>query len=388
MKTAILPSAYYPSLGGVEELVRQLAHQLRQRGRTPIIIANRWPRSLPAHEQIEEIPVYRAPLRVPCGTLRARLNYRLTNAMIRRRVIRILRHHAVDLIHVQCVSGATAYALDAKRQLGLPLVVTLQGELTMDADRVFERDTFTREILRTALREADVITGCSQKTLSDAEAFFGCPFGERARVIFNGASVDDFRQATPYNHPRPFILALGRLVQQKGFDTLLRAFALARPAGWDLIIAGDGKDRSALEAQAGQLALDGSVAFVGRADRTLAGSLFRGCGFVAIPSRADEGLPVVIAEAMAAGKPVLGTRVGGVPEAVLDGQTGLLVDRDDVPAMAAALTRLVSDEALRVRFSVAAAQRSGLFSWPAIADQYEAAYQHARARRSATLGAR
>jgi glycogen(starch) synthase len=311
----------------------------------------------------------------------------LTNPMIRRQVLRILRQHAIDLLHVQCVSGATLYALHARRQMGLPLVVTLQGELTMDADRVFERDAFTREILRTALREADVITGCSQKTLSDAEAFFGHPFGERARVIFNGASVDDFRAAVPYGHPRPYVLALGRLVHQKGFDTLLGAFAAAKPPGWDLIIAGDGTDRPALEAQAAELGLTGgltgNVHFVGRADRALAASLFKGCGFVAIPSRADEGLPVVIAEAMAAGKPVLGTRVGGVPEAVLEGQTGLLVNRDDMPALAAALTRLAGDGEMRARMADAAVQRSALFSWPVIADQYEVAYQEARSRNSA-----
>ena len=378
LKTAILPSAFYPSLGGVEELVRQLSHEFLRRNRTPIILANRWPRSLPTHEQFEGIPLYRAPFRVPCGSFRARFNYWLTHSMIRRQVIRILRGHTIEMIHVQCVSGATLYALHAKRQLGLPLVVTLQGELTMDADRVFERDAFTREILRTALREADVITGCSAKTLADAEAFAGqTVFGDRARVIFNGASVDDFRLATPYNHPRPYVLALGRLVHQKGFDMLLRAFASARLAGWDLIIAGDGTDRAGLLALAGELGLTQSVRFVGRADRALAASLFMGCEFVAIPSRADEGLPVVIAEAMAAGKPVSRTRVGGVPEAVLDGETGLLVDRDDVPAMAAALTRMAADAELRARMAGAAAQRSGLFAWPAIADQYEAAYEQA-----------
>jgi glycogen(starch) synthase len=380
LKTAILPSAFYPSLGGVEELVRQLSHQLHLRGRAPVVIANRWPRSLPVHEQFEKVELYRAPFRVPCGSFRAKLNYWLTHSIIRRKVMRILRRHAVDLIHVQCVSGATFYALHAKRRLGLPLVVTLQGELTMDADRVFERDAFTREVLRTALREADVITGCSAKTLADAEQFYGNSFGDRARVIFNGASLDDFRNGLAYAHPRPYVLALGRLVQQKGFDTLLRAFAAAKLPGWDLIVAGDGTDRAGLQKLAGELSLRESVHFFGRADRTQAASLFRGCEFVAIPSRADEGLPVVIAEAMAAGKPVLGTRVGGVPEAVLEGETGLLVEREDVSAMAAGLKRLAADNELRMRMAAAAARRSEIFAWPAIADQYEAAYEEARRR--------
>ena len=64
-------SAFYPHVGGVEELVRQLAHAYRRRGMSPIVLTNRWPLSLPAYECYEDIPVYRFILRVPDGNIRA-----------------------------------------------------------------------------------------------------------------------------------------------------------------------------------------------------------------------------------------------------------------------------------------------------------------------------
>src|SRR5205823_6231452 len=84
-----------------------------------------------------------------------------------------LRRQKPHVLHIQCVSGNARYALMAKRRLGLPLVVTLQGELTMDANRIFERSAFVQRTLRAVLTEADVITACSAKTLSDAESFYG-----------------------------------------------------------------------------------------------------------------------------------------------------------------------------------------------------------------------
>jgi glycosyltransferase involved in cell wall biosynthesis len=122
------------------------------------------------------------------------------------------------------------------------------------------------------------------------------------------------------------------------------------------------------------LRLGDRVRFLGRADRTRVPSLFAGCSFFVLPSRADEGLPVVCAEAMAAGKAVVATRSGGAPEAVLDGTNGLIVEREDVAGLTQAIRTMANDATMRQTFGTAGAERARLFSWRAVTGEYLAAY--------------
>ncbi len=374
MNIAIFASAFHPHFGGVEELCRQLALEYRRRGLGAIVVTNRWPRNLPREEIFEGIPVLRFAMRTPTGNMRGRLNYRLTHAAICRSMTAALRRHAIDLLHIQCVSSNGLYALHAKQVLGLPLVTTLQGELTMDAAGLYQKSEYARALLRRVLANSDAITGCSARTLRDGEIFYGKPFDSRGHVVFNGASVDDFDKGEPFTHARPYILAIGRIVPQKGFDTLLRAYAVANPLTHDLIIAGDGPELPALKDLARDLGISKRVLFPGRADRPAAVALFRGASFFVLPSRADEGLPVVCAEALAAGKAVVATRSGGTPEAVLHEAQGLIVEKEDVTALAAAIARLSSDETLLAHLAAGAKARAQRFSWPTIASQYLALY--------------
>ena len=381
MNVALFASAFYPGLGGVEELVRQLAHIYPGKGAQPIVITNRWPRTLPAYEEYEGIPLYRIAMRVPEGGIKARVNYALTHPAIQRSLRRILTARKIELLHVQCVSSNGYYALLAKQELSLPLVVTTQGERTMDATGLYRRSAFMNRILRQLLVEADHITACSRHTLDDMEHYFGKPFGERADVIYNGIETRDFLQGEPYAHPRPYVLGIGRMVAQKGFDSLIRAFARADMPGYDLLLAGDGEERPALQAFTTSLGLNTRVHFTGRADRATTVALFKGCAFFALPSR-QEPFGIVNLEAMAAGKAIVATRVGGVPEVVQEGSTGLLVPPDDPDALAAALTRLATDSALRCRLAESGRERAQQFTWSAIAEQYLEVYRDALHRKS------
>ena len=377
MNIAIFASAFYPHFGGVEELVRQLALAYKAQGDTVIIITNRWPRDLPEYEEYDGLPVYRITMRTPEGALKRRLTYQFTHTGIERGVVDILRKNAIDVLHVQCVSCNGYYALVGKRALNLPLVVTAQGELTMDADRIFEKSDWLNQLLRELAQEAAIFTGCSGKTLGDVERHLEMKFGSRGRVIFNGANIHDFDGSPSYAHPRPYILGIGRCVPQKGFDVLIKAFAEAKIESHDLLIAGDGSEKATLEALASDLKLNGKVHFVGRADRPMALSLFKGCSFFALPSRTDEGLPLVSVEAMAAGKALAGTTVGGIPESVADGVSGLLVAPEDVSGLASVLRRLADDRELRERMGAASYARAQRFDWPVLAEEYRAAYREA-----------
>lgn len=375
MNIAIFASAFYPHVGGVEELCRQLSLELMRKGHRVIILTNRWPRSLPEYEEVDDIPVIRLPFRVPDGSVKAHISYHLTHRQICRQMLGILRKHAVDVLHVQCISSNGYYAMLAKQALGLPLVVTAQGELTMDAGGLYSKDTFMNRLLPRLLDGADFITGCSRKTLSDVMSHAARHYPEKSCHIFNAGRIEDFATGQPFQHHKPYILGIGRMVPQKGFDVLIRAFVQAADRDHDLILAGDGPELQALKSLATRVQADGRTLFFGKADRQQAVSLFLGASFVALPSRADEGLPVVCAETMAAGKAIVATQVGGVPEAVQDGETGILVPPEDVDALAEGIRRLAGDPALRERLGAAGRERARLFSWDAVTEKYLDVYR-------------
>lgn len=372
MNIAIFASQFYPHIGGVEELVHQLSREYRRLGHKVIIITNRWPRSLPAYENFEGIPIYRLAMRVPVGSFKAYLNYHLTHRLIVQKMVRIIKKYEINIIHVQCVSSNAYYALLAKRRLKLPLVITLQGELTMDATGWY-KSNFGRSLLCTVLKEADAITACSGHTLREAERFCGVTFGVRGHIIHNGVCEEEFINTSSYSHPRPYVFAVGRLVPQKGFDILLRAFSLLVQAGdktHDLLLAGDGFERTNLERLCDELGLADRVYFLGKTTRPETASLFTGASFFVLPSRSHEGLPLVSAEAMAAGKAVIASRMGGTPEIVEDNETGLLIPPEDVHALSNAMFNLEKDSALRDRLGKKGRIRAHNFSWSAIAEQY------------------
>ena len=373
MNVALFPSAFHPSLGGVEELTRQLALELKRQGHRILIVTERWPRNLPAAEQIDGLDVRRFPMRVPTGHWKSNLSYALTHSIIRVSIVKTLRAFSPDVLHVQCVSSGTLYALCAKRAMGLPLVVTLQGELTMDAAGIFDRPGIARTIFRRAMAEADLITACSRHTLAEAEAFPGGSVADRGVVVPNGIRLSDFVDAASMRRPRRYVLAIGRHVPQKGFDVLLRGWALLQPNDVELVIAGDGPERSELESLAASLKLTDRVAFVGRADRATTASLFAGCTLFVLPSR-HEPFGIVNLEAMAAGKAVIATAVGGVPDVVQDGRTGVLVPPNDPAALAAAMDDLLLDAPRLQALGAAGLHEAKRFQWTAIAGRYLECY--------------
>ena len=381
---AFFASAFHPHVGGVEECCRQLAHQYRARGVKVIVLTNRWPRSLPEREIVEGIPVYSLAMRVAGPSLKSKVTARATGPLIRRQVAGILRQYRVDVLHVHCVSLNAVYAMAAQRTLGLPLVVTLHGELTMDAGGLFQRERWAQRAMRDSLREADYVTACSERTLAEAEDWFGSSLRAKGEVIHNGIAPN-LAPLVPHTHPRPYVLAIGRHVPQKGFDVLLRAFAELRVAllpEFDLILAGDGPEHAALRALAAELGLAGRVHFPGRVDHDEALRLFAGCLFFVLPSRL-EPFGLVNLEAMAAGRAVVASRTGGVPEIVLHGQTGLLVPPDNVAALASTMGRVAASASLRQYLGDAGRERVKQFAWSAAVDRYFRVYESVLTRKAA-----
>ena len=170
---------------------------------------------------------------------------------------------------------------------------------------------------------------------------------DRTIVIPNAVDASSAPRSPLAGEP-PHVVSVGRLKDPKDFVTLMDALTrVERP--YRASIAGDGPDRQAVEEHA-----PAAVTLLGDHD-DVPGLLADGDVFV-LSSR-SEGMPMSILEAMAAGLPVVASRVGGVPELVVDGETGILVDPGDAGALARALERLLGDPGLRQRLGSAGRER-------------------------------
>lgn len=137
---------------------------------------------------------------------------------------------------------------------------------------------------------------------------------------------------------RPYLLFFGRLSREKGVDVLIDAFLLVagRLPGWRLVVAGDGPERGTLE---GVLPGTGRIELVGFKSGEELGALVEGASLAVVPSRCRENMPYSVVEAFAAGTPVVGNRIGGIPELVSEGGTGLLAEPGDAASLAGAILR-------------------------------------------------
>jgi len=384
MNIAIFASAFYPHFGGVEEACRHLALEYRGRGHGVSIITTQHPSDLPAHETVQGVDVWRFPFEMPRARPAGLARFARGFPAERRAVADLLRQLKADIIHVQCVGPNGFYALWVAQDTGLPLVVTTQGERTMDAGQLYRKSLAANWTLKQLLKRADYVTACSEQTLDDAKQFAGFPIDAKSQAVYNGIDLREFDgNLTPYSHPRPYILGIGRVVPQKGFDILIDAYSrllYRRPDAPDLIVAGDGPERERLSAQVSSLGLPERIHLIGRADRMQAVRLFHGCAFFVLPSR-QEPQGIVSLEAMACGKAVAAACVGGVPEIVQDGETGLLFRGGDAVALGAALEKMLADpDKAEVMGRAGRARAEAHFTWERITDQYFQIYEQVSSR--------
>jgi glycosyltransferase involved in cell wall biosynthesis len=255
------------------------------------------------------------------------------------------------------------------------VVVSLQGG---EPDGRF---TAHPRIFRRLLARASGVTACAS-SLALAALRLAPETASRLEVIPNGVDIQRFSKGAPYLHERPYVLAAGRFTRQKGFDVLIDAAAriqAIRGGRVSVLLAGDGAEEARLRQHVAELGLGGAVSFLGPADAEAMRALYRGARVVAVPSR-WEGLPLVCLEAMASGRAVVASRVDGIPDAVIDRETGLLVPPDDAAALASALDALLADSAWTERLGAAAAQRAcDGFAWPTVSRRYLAVLARAKA---------
>ncbi|MBW3614209.1 MAG: glycosyltransferase family 4 protein [Actinobacteria bacterium] len=376
MRIALLPSAYAPAVGGVEELTRRLADRLVQRGDHVEVWTFRHPPALPAREIVDSITVRRFPFTLPAASPRSVAAFPGRALRCGAALSAAVRDFHPDVLHVQCFSAQGVYAAAVAARHRMPLVVTLQGETVMDDGDIYERSASLRLGLRAALGRAGAVTGCSQFVIDDAVTRFGLP-ADKGQVVYNGVEIagDEPPRALDLPFER-YVLGLGRVVAKKGFDLLLAAFAevARRHPDVGLVIGGDGAERPALISQAEALGLADRVTLPGRLDRGQVAWVMANAEVFALPSRV-EPFGIVVIEALRGGRPVVVSSRGGAPEIVRHEREGLVADPFDAIAFGHAIHRLLSDGALARRLADAGRVRVDHFSWDRITDQYHQLYR-------------
>jgi phosphatidylinositol alpha-1,6-mannosyltransferase len=227
-----------------------------------------------------------------------------------------------------------------------------------------------------AAGQADLAIAVSSYTAGLVEGSGGRP--GRLSVIANGADLP--ADASPLPVDRPTILTVARIEERyKGHDVMVRAMALllAKVPDAQWVVIGEGSLRPAIEALAESHGVAGSMRFLGAVSNTERDVWLRRAHLLAMPSRlpagrfAGEGFGIAYLEAGAYGKPVLAGNVGGALDAVIDGQTGLLVDPRDPLAVAEAIGSLLLDGALAGRLGAAGRTRALQHAWPSVVERVE-----------------
>jgi 2-deoxystreptamine N-acetyl-D-glucosaminyltransferase/2-deoxystreptamine glucosyltransferase len=178
--------------------------------------------------------------------------------------------------------------------------------------------------------------------------------------------------------PRPRIGYVGRLAEQKRPDLLVEAFGRMRHHCAQLVIVGDGPLRRVVHSAVDRSPARDRITVTGFVPHIDVPAVLASLDVLALPSVYEE-MGSVLVEAMASGLPVVASRVGGIPDVVEDGETGLLVPPGDADALAAALDELVADPRRRQRFAEASRRRAGRYSWPELAGRVARIYEAARA---------
>jgi glycosyltransferase involved in cell wall biosynthesis len=270
------------------------------------------------------------------------------------------KRRGVDHVHVHFANRAAHTALFLKEISGIPFSVTAHGQ-------DFMKDLGNDDLLREICAAAEFVaaeTDYSRDLLRQR-----CP-DSRIHRVYNGMDLTRFPSASTqrgdYRSPNEMlrIISIGRLVAFKGFENLIDACAELARRGLDFTceIIGDGPLRSDLEARVSKLNLSDRVHLLGSLTQEAVLTKLRAADIFALasvtdPQGASDVFPTVIIEAMAAARPVVSTRLAGIPESVVHGETGLLVPPGDTTALAEALSRLIQDAKLRLHYGRAGRAR-------------------------------
>jgi glycosyltransferase involved in cell wall biosynthesis len=256
-------------------------------------------------------------------------------------------------LHGHFCHGVANIAWFASRLTGIPF------SFTAHAKDIYQGELNPGDLLERKLAAARFVATCTE---ANARVLKGrCSDANIVHTIYHGLDVDYFSPEAASPEPLPLILSVGRFVEKKGFAYLVEACARLRDRGlaFKCVIVGErGAAYEPLRRLVAERALEGTLELHEAVTQEELREIYRRACVFALPCQVmddgdRDGIPNVLAEAMAMGVPVVSTRISGIPELIDHGVNGLLVESRDPDALANALERVLTDAALRARLAEA-----------------------------------
>jgi glycosyltransferase involved in cell wall biosynthesis len=357
-------NSYFPDTGGIQTFCADLLPELQHRGHDVLLLTAHTRHEAPDIEVVGGLEVRRVdsvkPLlrRDPGGILRAQ-----------QQVGRVIREFEPDIVHIHPCGPELPYVARALAKRPTPTVMTLHNNYDDLAIDLGEGSFFGRA-LDTAGRVAAVSDDARRWLLTER------PDIEQKTCTIHNGIPDRVEPPDPLPWNPPVLGFIGRVEPQKRLDVLLAAFAtvVARHGRVRLRIAGDGSDMASIRSLTSSLGLDGRVDLVGMVAPDQVPRLLDATT-VFVMSSDYEGLPIALLEAARHERPTVATDVGGTREAVIDGATGVLVERDEPAALADAIVGLLDDPDRATELGHNARRHFvESFGLAACADRYEQLY--------------
>ena len=263
-------------------------------------------------------------------------------------LIRFIRKYHIQIVNIHYPAEAFFYFAVLRRILDIKLVISVHGADIFPDGKA--KDKYSRTMLY-LLSSSDLVVGNSLAFRKDFITIFPNLQGKTI-FIHNGVDLYELTELkaedTRTSDHGQYLLCIAAHNPKKAIDVLIRAFASIEAIApiCKLLLAGDGPLRKQLEELALTLRADKRIEFLGWQTRTEIVKILRGCTAFVLPSR-SEPFGIAVIEALACSKPVIATKVGGIPEIIENGKNGILVEPDDTHALAEALTVVLTNPALQ-----------------------------------------
>lgn len=273
----------------------------------------------------------------------------------------VIRRQKIDILHAHWAIPMGFVASVAKVITGVPVVITMHGRdirVNPSINSTVPTLWYVKPFLKFAFHRADRLITVSHDYGQHAQHVGAPP--EKLQIICNGVnsnhffpsaeSVAEVRQRYGITAQAKVLLSVGSLDFHKGFDVLIRAMPRILEVEPEavLLIVGEGPERERLTSLQAKLGIENKVIFAGRVPNTQLPPYENACDLFVMPSR-EESFGIAAVEAMACGKPVIGTTAGGLAETIDNGQTGLVVEPDNVEQLASVAIRILKDKSLATR---------------------------------------
>jgi len=384
---------YYPISGGTGAYVYYLSHELQKHGHRVYIVTRS---SEKAAKTVEEGSA--TYIRCAGNPLRKFIGFARSTS---KKLIELNRVSPFDVVHAN-LPLVPNFAVPEELEAALVCTVhsTWKGEaeaiksegfgkLNLNEKFMLEFNAFLRSSEKKLMKRADALIAVSQYTKKELTEFYNIS-EEKIHVIYNGVDIQKFkppsRNKTELRRElglapsdRKMILFVGRLYSRKGLPTLLQAAKTVVKdfKNTQFVISGGGfkQNEEKLMKLTRQHGIEDKVSFVGYFPDEKLPNLYAAADIFVLPAL-YENFPFAILEAQSTGLPVVSTRVGGIPELVIDGQSGLLTNPGDHEQLADAIVRLLQDSSFAEKLGIKARRLvEEKFAWPLVTSQVIGLYQ-------------